>query len=202
MGHFVNRSPRQAGRQRGIVLFVALIALVVLSLGAVATIRAIDSTGMIAGNMAFKQASTEATHIGIGLALDTLSNTANRDQSDPAKGYVSFLANLAGDAPPRTAWTPVACYAGGAASAISVPVVVDCDDASVYRIQTVIERLCRQTPVTDVTTQCIGAPPEDDGSKKSGSLKLVTQGQVHYRVTVRVRGPRNAISVAQAVLAY
>lgn len=199
----MNRTRRQIAPQRGIVLFVALIALVVLSLGAVATIRAIDSTGMIAGNMAFKQASTEATHIGIGLALQTLSQTPNRDLSIPAKGYLSFLASPgAGDMPPRAAWTPVACYGASAGSAISRPVVVDCDDASIYRTQAVIERLCRLTPVTDVTTQCIGAPPEDDGSKKAGSLKLVTQGQVHYRVTVRVRGPRNAISVAQAILAY
>jgi len=200
MGHFMNRTYPRACRQRGIVLFVALIALVVLSLGAVATVRAIDATGMIAGNMAFKQASTEATHIGIGLALQTLSQTVNRDQSNPARGYFSFLADLsASDVPPRSAWTSLRCYA---ADAISQPVVVDCADASRYRVQFVIERLCKQTPVTDATTQCISAPPADDGSKEVGAVELVTPGQVHYRVTVRVRGPRNALSVAQAVLAY
>ncbi len=43
--------------QRGVVLFVALIGMVVLSLGAVALLRSVDSGTSIAGNLAFKQAS-------------------------------------------------------------------------------------------------------------------------------------------------
>ena len=45
-------------RQRGVVLFVALIAMVVMSLAGVALIRAVDTTGSVAGNIAFREASS------------------------------------------------------------------------------------------------------------------------------------------------
>ena len=42
-----------ARRERGVVLFVALIAMVVMSLAGVALIRAVDTSGSVAGNLAF-----------------------------------------------------------------------------------------------------------------------------------------------------
>ena len=53
----VSRRRAPARRQRGVVLFVALIGMVVLSLAAVALLRSVDSGTSIAGNLAFKQAS-------------------------------------------------------------------------------------------------------------------------------------------------
>ena len=47
-------------RQHGVVLFVALIAMVVMSLAGVALIRSVDTTGSVAGNLAFREASIPA----------------------------------------------------------------------------------------------------------------------------------------------
>ena len=53
-----------AGSQHGIVLFTVLIALVVLSLASVALVRSIDTGVTIAGNLAFRQAATQAADAG------------------------------------------------------------------------------------------------------------------------------------------
>jgi type IV pilus assembly protein PilX len=56
-------------KQRGVVLFFTLIALVVMSLAAVALIRSVDTSTMIAGNLAFKQAGTSSGDAGIEAAI-------------------------------------------------------------------------------------------------------------------------------------
>ena len=67
--------------QRGVVLFIALIAMVVLSLAGVALIRAVDTSGSAAGNIAFREASVTAVNLAIEQAVDWLyvSKTLNPD---------------------------------------------------------------------------------------------------------------------------
>jgi type IV pilus assembly protein PilX len=63
----------RASKQRGVVLFFTLIALVVMSLAAVALIRSVDTSTMIAGNLAFKQSGASATDTGMEAAIGWLS---------------------------------------------------------------------------------------------------------------------------------
>ena len=44
--------------QKGFVLFLALVSLVVMSLAAVALIRSVDTNSLITGNLAFRQNAT------------------------------------------------------------------------------------------------------------------------------------------------
>jgi type IV pilus assembly protein PilX len=60
-------------KQRGVVLFFTLIALVVMSLAAVALIRSVDTSTMIAGNLAFRQAGTASGDSGIEAAIAWLT---------------------------------------------------------------------------------------------------------------------------------
>ena len=80
--------------QRGVVLFIALIAMVVLSLAGVALIRAVDTSGSAAGNIAFREASVTAVNLAIEQAVDWLyvSKTLNPDTDvDPAHHYYGKL---------------------------------------------------------------------------------------------------------------
>ena len=73
---FNHRIASAPSRQRGVVLFFALVALVAMSLAAVALIRSVDTGTIIAGNLAFKQSATSAGDAGIEAAitwLDTVS---------------------------------------------------------------------------------------------------------------------------------
>src|SRR3954469_13437461 len=65
-------------RERGVVLFIALIVLVALMLASVSLVRSVDTANIIAGNLAFKQASVQAADFGIeteAAALPTIITT-------------------------------------------------------------------------------------------------------------------------------
>jgi len=71
--------PLAAGprRQGGIVLFIALIALVVLSLAGIGFMRSVDTASILAGNLAFNRASVAISDSGMEEArvqLATLDN--------------------------------------------------------------------------------------------------------------------------------
>src|ERR1044072_4039301 len=79
--------------QRGVVLFIALIVLVALMLASVSLVRSVDTANIIAGNLAFKQASVQAADTGIEAAVAALptivSSTLNSD-STPTSGPPNY----------------------------------------------------------------------------------------------------------------
>jgi len=56
---------RSARRQRGVVLFIALIVLVAMTLAGIAMFRQIGAGVIIAGNTAFKENATSVGDLGI-----------------------------------------------------------------------------------------------------------------------------------------
>ena len=58
--------------QRGVVLFIALIVMVAMSLAGIALIRSTDTAGIVAGNLAFKQAATNALDRSVEAAVHGL----------------------------------------------------------------------------------------------------------------------------------
>src|SRR3984893_18412163 len=68
-------SPR---RQRGVVLFIALIVMVAMSLAAIALIRSVDTTNAIVGNLAFRMASILPANASIEQAASALFPDADR----------------------------------------------------------------------------------------------------------------------------
>ena len=65
------RTPR-IERQRGVVLFIALIVMVAMSLAAIALIRSVDTTNILIGNLAFRQASILPANIAVEQAAAAL----------------------------------------------------------------------------------------------------------------------------------
>jgi hypothetical protein len=71
-----------------------------------------------------------------------------------------------------------------------------------FRVQYVVERMCNgPTPVASLTVQCLTNQSQQDGSRRVGSPSYSGSTAVYYRVTVRVRGPRNSESFVQSLLA-
>lgn len=64
-------------QQRGVVLIIALIVLVAMTLAGIALVRSVDTTNVIAGNLAFKQATTSSGDSGVTEGVTWLSNAAN-----------------------------------------------------------------------------------------------------------------------------
>jgi len=202
--------------QRGVVLFVALMAVVVLALAALALLRSTDTAGVVAGNLAFKEATTHAADSGVERAFNALPALATGNV-DVANQYFRLMQAVDSYGVPSTInWANVPCYdTAGGATAIS------CTDQSLYRVQYVIDRLCTVAPVagdtlTQLTGKCVagqafssgGGASDDNTSSHAqttgifGSLAPPPPNPptIHYRVTVRVLGPRNTSSIVQATI--
>jgi hypothetical protein len=64
--------PSTIGRQRGVVLFIALIVMVAMSLAAIALIRSVDTTNILIGNLAFRQSSILPANMAVEQAAAAL----------------------------------------------------------------------------------------------------------------------------------
>lgn len=201
--------------QRGVVLFIALMALVVMSLAAVALIRSVDTNTSIAGNLAARQSALSSASRGTESAIGWLDVQAAKkdgslDNHDDGNGYFATYGNLGlnnlnldtvtvrrGDA----AWTHSALATGdGIASGV--------ESDGKNKIQYIIERMCAATgePAReneDNSQKCLMGSVEDGGNSNkvqgadgAGAVIEGSQSPI-YRITVRVTGPRNTESYTQ-----
>ena len=70
------------GAQQGVVLLLTLIILVAMTLAGIGMMRSVDTGNVIAGNLAFKQATTHAADGGTSTGFNALMDVAN--SSNPA----------------------------------------------------------------------------------------------------------------------
>lgn len=192
--------------QRGVVLFISLIALVAMTLAAIALVRSVDTTTMISGNLAFKQAATVSGDIGIERAISWVysKNDATLNSDSPSNGYYSTgqdTLDLTGNRTASTSdnldWSSASKLVGSGA------------DSSGNEVRYVVHRLCRNPGVpTDPATGCLLSSVT---SVKGDSQRVLREDEVglsgtgavsgpYYRVTVKVSGPRNTISYIQAII--
>ncbi len=59
-------------RQKGVVLLITLIMLVAMTLAAIALMRSVDTSNLVAGNMAFEQSSLNVADLGTEQAITYL----------------------------------------------------------------------------------------------------------------------------------
>jgi len=199
----VSTSPH---RPRGIVLFVALLVMVALSIAGVALMRSTDAATAVTGNLVLKQAATLAVDRGIERAVHTLweiSPALDRTQHAPTQNFYACVRGTGGGCMPANSVVPKipdlllnanGCSAAGLASGL-----IANDDAG-NRSCYVIERMCL-APGPAIRNNCnlaVGALGADPGTEHY--IGLTRPGDAYYRVTVRVEGPRNTVTYAQAVL--
>lgn len=184
------------------MLFIAMIALVVMILAAIALIRATSTAGTISGNMAFKEAATQAGDTGVELAFAALPNIiGNSLERDIANQYFATQQPVDAKGLPTTInWANVPCHdnSGNPSNA-----TISCSDKSSYRVQYVIDRQCTGLlPIANVAAQCVIENLQGDGSHKAGGINFTGATKIYYRVTVRVQGPRDTSSMVQASLSF
>jgi len=197
-------------RERGLVLFFALIALVALSLAAVALIRSVDTSAIIAGNLAFKQAAAISGDAGVEAAMVWLRNEQDANGTKNVITDSTHTFNLDNAA---------AGYYSNADPALdlfddgtwddghSLLVGNDPDPITGNTTRYVIQRMCRNANQPIQTADCLfsGAVLDNNGQH----VKLpqeVCQGagcpsagqSPQIRITSRVTGPKNTVSYIQA----
>jgi hypothetical protein len=198
-------------RQRGVVLFIALIVMVVMSLAAIALMRSVDTTTQVIGNLAFRQSSILPANFAIEDAAAGLFSDAN-----PAN--VARIPDIRVD---NSAQNYYSTHNQGWDDQYGVPTPLQTSTAAgaLTRKQTdgagntityVIERMCNpgaahaDAPGNESTRSwCDMAPPKQPpGATINDPSAGLDFRQVFYRVTVRVDGPKgtNTVSFAQAML--
>jgi type IV pilus assembly protein PilX len=218
-----------AKKQRGVVLFFALIAMVIMMLAAVALIRSVDTSTMIAGNLAFKQAASSSGDGGVTNAIGWLAatqlamQTAGKDvykDADHAFNNTNAAAGYYANADPTLSLTtdavwdaidPTITYTDGAGNSRAIGFTDSAGNNTLF----VIQRMCRidyganDTRNIPNTTNCLFSNAALDNSGKQIPLPQdVCQGSgcpssgqtPQLRITARVQGPKNTVSYIQSFI--
>ncbi len=194
-------------RQQGVTLLITLIVLVVMTLAGIELMRSVDTTNIIAGNLAFQQAATHSGDGGVETAIGWLeqqnnANAANlyndQDTIGSCNGYTSnYIVSTEpplGGATWETWWNGLAIC-----QRVTLPT-----DAAGNTVSYTINRMCSTGGGPPATSGCSTSPIAVAGgtnsSQTSGYQSLNHSGQVYYRITSRISGPRGAKSYVQAVV--
>lgn len=210
-GRFNGRSITTPRSQRGVVLVIALIILVAMTLAGIGMMRSVDTGSVIAGNMSFRQATMNVSDAGTGTAFTALMGVANKDNlfnDNAVAGYFSAPINpcevtgqVTGQvngtnctATQSNWWTVPANWTG----AYTLTAAQNPDPN--MQIQYLIHRMCT-VPNASITAggqvcQTYTIP----GGSQGAAAGFVLRPVVYYRVTVRVTGPRNTVSMVQALV--
>lgn len=195
-------------KQRGVVLFFALIAMLAMSLAAVALIRSVDTSTMIAGNLAFKQAATSSGDTGVENAISWLAVL------DAANSNLNVLSDITH---PFNIDAPLNGYYSNMNPAVSLTdgTGIQWDnndsalvgtDASGNTVHYVIQRMCRTANVAIQNASCLFS---SGIVNNNGQQVLLPQeicdgagcppaGQTpQIRITTKTDGPRNTVSYVQ-----
>ena len=207
-----HRCPVARNRQKGVVLMIALIVLVALTIGGVALLRSVDTTNIIAGNLAFQQSATRSAEAGLEDAIRSVMEGLDQAalyNDDFTRGYIASTP-AAGNPSSwddywRTTLNPNPVTMPVAAKTCVDRVCTLVTDAAGNTVSYVIQRLC----------QSAGPPHLDSTGCSSGTRRVPLAGEnldpsapkftqmtkYYYRVTARVVGPRNTTSYVQMIVA-
>lgn len=193
----IRRHPAPTARQRGVVLFVALIAMVVLSLAGVALIRATDAGTSVAGNLAFRQSSMALINVAVEKAADDLFYHQNiADTKNPNVNY-NYYATIQGGE--NAHGVPAVLQSPGAYPGTFQQVV---DSNTGNTAKWVIERMCTVTgdPLVNIGQCDVLLPKVSPGKTTMKGGGPPTNPQPIFRQTIRIEGPANTVTYAQTML--
>ena len=174
-------------QQHGLSMLIALLALLLLSLGAAALVRSVDTGAQIVGNFSFKQDATEAASVGAEQAMDWLEAQSDLDRDLPAFGY----------------------YASSPAAATAIETQAITVNGN--HIQWTITRLC-QYPGPISANHCLVAASTDTrpsaqtvserGELSANGRSDSSTSGPYYQIVVRATGPKNTVSRTETMVHF
>jgi type IV pilus assembly protein PilX len=194
------RRPGRLAVQRGVTLVIALIALVVLTVGAIALSRSTNISLRMAGNLAFKRDLVNQGERAVAAALTdlrtgALAGEATRQANAAARNYSATLLGSSDQGIPNVLLNDSAFSAAFTRA--------DITDANGLTMRYVIDRQCSAGGSYDVATcQAVTTKPPGvagdtiDTDKPTGSVTRPV-----YRISVRITGPRGVQTYTQTTLA-
>jgi Tfp pilus assembly protein PilX len=208
--NFARLNRRRA--QSGAVLTVVLVVLVVMMLGSLSLLRSVDTSALLAGNIAFKRHSLNASTVGMNTAFGKFMTTDFISYADSDAGCDSAAAS--GSCTYRSNWKALNYVPRLLeADANGVPLILKGSSPSsdtVFstgtpyvtiesnKVRFVIERMCTDYGAVTEARCAISNNFEVGGSARSN--KPGSTAMPLYRVTVRTDGMRNSQTYTQAIV--
>jgi Tfp pilus assembly protein PilX len=210
-------TPRIPARshQQGLVLFISLIVLVIMTLAGIAMIRSITTSTQVANNLSLRQGTTAAADVALETArqwLIAISGTspATLNADSAANGYSA--TNTVSPINPNngTQWrtgsnwvwvattcTPRPCTPAAMPQATSTATVTN---ANGFSASYLIQRSCSNAAAPSLVIDTVAATGNPCNLVKAcpNCLKEKTSFNVNYLITVRIQGPKNTVSFYQA----
>lgn len=194
-------------KQRGVLLIISLIALVALTLAAVAFMRAVDTGNLVAGNLAFNRAAVVAGDVGIEQArtwIATNGGSLQANQPGVAGGNAFWAQWQDGFDPRNYDWTNNAVLVSTAGMTAAQQAAL-----AGYNVSYVVHRMCQTTgdPTTagcvyqrNVSASTAGCNLGTISGLQTLTCGTLAQSVPYFRITTRIAGPRNTETYLQAML--
>lgn len=218
-------APLPRARQAGVALIFALLALVALTFGAVALIRAVDTNVLALGNLAFKQSGLTAGGRAAEQAMNWLAvniQGGGLDNDIPANGYYASAMNTL-DIAARSAdsanvqalvdWDDNGCRVNG--RDVGEPTCIQASPAIQVgdeRVRYVVTRMCAAAgPIVMDDGSCARPPIPDliSGSDRGGGGESYGQQlssdqapAPFFRVITRSLGAKGTVTFTETMVHF
>jgi len=171
-------------RQRGATMLVVMVLLSVMLLGALALARITEVGSLATGNAAYREASIQASEIGLNTAFAQVrAIPLASENSDAAPWYWSTAR------PQDTNGLPVVDWS-------AAPEIV----VGAYSVRYVVERVCTVAAVANPLRECLVKRVKLPATGIDSDDKLENPNSKQYRVTIRVTGPKETTTFIQSLL--
>lgn len=193
-------APRRRADQRGMVLIVALVVLVAITIAGAAMMRSVDTSTLVSGNLAFRQAATHSADKGIEQALAMLRQKqadGTLVNDDASNGYFASRGSAHNPRPDQS-WQE---FWQATLHALARDAGEDQFKNHLYYV---VHRECAAAGMPGNGAFCVASPANTESTHSSlgiGAVNPKAATSVYYRITVRVVGPRRTESYVQSYVA-
>lgn len=170
--------------QRGATMLVVMVLLSVMLLGGLALARITEVGSIAVGNAGFREASLQASEIGLNTAFGQVrAITADAEDTDAGNWYWSTERPVDAQGLPTVDWNLAPEITVGA-----------------YSVRYIAERVCTVAVLTDPLKECLVKQEDVITSARIPDEKLEPPNARQFRVTVRVVGPKETTVFIQSLV--
>ncbi len=176
------RSAGGARRSRGSTVLVVLVLLAVMLMGGLALARMTDLGTLASGNIAAKEASVQASEIGLSTAFAAVRALGNED-GNQGGWYFATMQQADAFSIPNIDWDAAPEVTSGR-----------------FSIRYAAERMCTTDPVTDTLRQCLVKQIPQRSSLKDGEEEIDPPNSRQFRITIRVTDGKGTRTWVQSLV--
>jgi type IV pilus assembly protein PilX len=188
-------------RQRGVVLIFSLLVLLIMAIGAVAILRATNTSLLSSGNLAFHRDLVNQAEQAVSVVMTEFKTNGAPLGLNPTTGNVQAANYSATTLLTNAQGVPLALLddTNGANGFLSVGTAANDivpSATSQVTIRYVIDRLCTN-PGTATSANCVQSTGLPTGGTANRNTAVAPPSATVYRVSVRVTGPRQTQAFLQ-----